>query len=309
MSSPLSPLRPLLEKFARDVEGAFESALEDARAGARRELAGQLNRALRRMRQAPTRDDLGRIAAQDAAAFASGAAWFVLTDSTARTESLDLTVPLSEAAALREAAATREPVIAIAAASELSAALAAKLPQTPESRALIYPVVTAPIVTAPMETASKVPALLVAWTEEPGSGCGSALELLSQSAAAAWQAMEPAPPPAAPLVSIAAASKPVSGWESLPAAERQIHLRAQRFARVQAAEMRLRHGAAVQTGRQRRNLYEALRQPVDAARDAYRREFFGACPSMVDYLHLELTRTLANNDAELLGKEYPGPMA
>jgi hypothetical protein len=29
---------------------------------------------------------------------------------------------------------------------------------------------------------------------------------------------------------------------------------------------------------------------------------------MVDYLHLELIRTLANDDAELLGKDYPGPM-
>ena len=29
---------------------------------------------------------------------------------------------------------------------------------------------------------------------------------------------------------------------------------------------------------------------------------------MVDYLHLELMRTLANDDADLLGKEYPGPM-
>ena len=29
---------------------------------------------------------------------------------------------------------------------------------------------------------------------------------------------------------------------------------------------------------------------------------------MVDYLHLELLRTLANDDADLLGSEYPGPM-
>jgi hypothetical protein len=28
----------------------------------------------------------------------------------------------------------------------------------------------------------------------------------------------------------------------------------------------------------------------------------------VDYLHLELVRTLANDDVELLGQDYPGPM-
>jgi hypothetical protein len=30
---------------------------------------------------------------------------------------------------------------------------------------------------------------------------------------------------------------------------------------------------------------------------------------MVDYIHVELLRTLANDDAELLGEDYPGPMA
>jgi hypothetical protein len=29
---------------------------------------------------------------------------------------------------------------------------------------------------------------------------------------------------------------------------------------------------------------------------------------MVDYLHLEMVHTLANDDAELLGKDYPGPL-
>jgi len=29
---------------------------------------------------------------------------------------------------------------------------------------------------------------------------------------------------------------------------------------------------------------------------------------MVDYLHLELLRTLANDDSDLLGKDYPGPL-
>jgi hypothetical protein len=77
---------------------------------------------------------------------------------------------------------------------------------------------------------------------------------------------------------------------------------------VQVAEMRLRNAAAVQSGRLRRNLYNSLRDPIDAARNAFRKEFFAKCPTMVDYLHLELTRTLANDDADLLGKEYPGPM-
>jgi len=101
---------------------------------------------------------------------------------------------------------------------------------------------------------------------------------------------------------------PPAAWQELPPAEQQIHLRAQRFARVQAAEIRLYHADVVQAGRSRRNLYEALRQPIDDARQAFRAQFFAGCPSMVDYLHLELTRTLANDDPDLFGSTYPGPL-
>ena len=96
--------------------------------------------------------------------------------------------------------------------------------------------------------------------------------------------------------------------KSLPPEEQQIHLRAQRFARVKAAEIRLYHPDVVQMGRLRRNLYDTLRQPIDDARQAFRTQFFPACPSMVDYLHLELTRTLANENPDLLGSTYPGPL-
>jgi hypothetical protein len=73
--------------------------------------------------------------------------------------------------------------------------------------------------------------------------------------------------------------------------------------------MRLYHAEAVQAGRARARLYETLRKAIDTAREKFRQTYFSSCPSMVDYLHLELVRTLANDDPELLGKEYPGPMA
>ena len=88
-----------------------------------------------------------------------------------------------------------------------------------------------------------------------------------------------------------------------------MHLRAQRSARVQVAEIRLFEPEAVQAGRTRHDLYGAVRAGIDAAREVFHKTFFTATPTMVDYLHLELVRTLANNDPELLGKEYPGPLA
>ena len=113
--------------------------------------------------------------------------------------------------------------------------------------------------------------------------------------------------PAEDLVSIAPAKAPTA-WESLSAEDQQLHLRAQRFARVQVAEIRLFETDAVQSGRSRRDLYGTLQKRIDAARQSFRNTFFASCPSMLDYLHLELLRTLANDDAETLGKDYPGPM-
>jgi hypothetical protein len=106
----------------------------------------------------------------------------------------------------------------------------------------------------------------------------------------------------------APAASEKSTWDELSPEDQQIHFRAQRVARVQVAEMRLHHGDAVQAGRTRGNLYEVLHKPIETARETFRQTYFSTCPSMVDYLHLELVRTLANGDPELLGKEYPGPM-
>jgi hypothetical protein len=73
--------------------------------------------------------------------------------------------------------------------------------------------------------------------------------------------------------------------------------------------MRLYRAPAVKQGRLKRDIYGSLRADIDAARDAFRREFLSSSPTMVDYIHVELLRTLANDDAELLGEDYPGPMA
>jgi hypothetical protein len=175
----------------------------------------------------------------------------------------------------------------------------------------------------PMVVRDRVAALVYAW----GAVQGSVMELLTQVAAGVWSELSrPAP---VELVRIAGApvspgppvslnapvphDQPVpnaaSAWDRLSGEDQQIHFRAQRFARVQVAEMRLYQAEAVQAGRAHARLYETLRKPIDTARDKFRQTYLSSCPSMVDYLHLELVRTLANDDPELLGKEYPGPMA
>jgi hypothetical protein len=93
------------------------------------------------------------------------------------------------------------------------------------------------------------------------------------------------------------------------AREEALFLRAQRFARVRAAEIRLARSREVIEGRASRRLYALLKEDIDAARVAYAREFLQASPLMPDYLHTELIRTLAHDDIAVLGEDYPGALA
>jgi len=300
-----SPLRQILEDHLSQLALEAESLFAEVRHRARGESADQLNQAVRRIRQAADADELGATLLDAAGGFASGAAWFRITGEAARGERIrgvpeeaaeafhGLEIPLASAAALAGAVESRDPVIAASTPREVSVELAKLLGHPPEGRVSIFPVVVR----------DRVPAVLYAW----GSVEGPAVELLTQVAGAAWTAMPE--PPAPQLVTIEPAPpQPASAWDRLPLEEQRIHLRAQRFARVKVAGMRLFQADAVQAGRARRNLYDTLRQPIDAAREAYRSSFFAPCSSMVDYLHLELVQTLANDDPDLLGDNYPGPM-
>ncbi len=329
-SAPISPLRQYLEDHVSRISAEVERMLAEGRERAFRDSADCLNQAVRRIRQAGSVDELGATLLDAAFGFASGAALFHIDGAialgdlirgvtgAAEEEFEKLEIPLSSAAALSAAIETRDPVIAAAAPGEISSEFA-DLIEPPDGRAFIFPV----------PVRDSVPALVCAW----GGVQGSAIELLAQVAAAAWtelsrppqpelvqiaavaSAPEPEPPATTPEPAVAETVGPeppqpsrANTWDQLSPAEQQLHFRAQRFARVQVAEMRLHQAAAVQNGRARRDLYAALRQPIDSAREIFQRTYFPASPSMVDYLHLELVRTLANDDPDLLGKDYPGPM-
>jgi hypothetical protein len=251
-------------------------------------------------------EDLGATLLDAAAAFASHVALFRVEGEMARgvrvrgvpDETAErfraLEIPLGEAAALAGSAQSGDPVVASATASQVSQALVDLVGHAPTALVSLFPV-------APRD---RVEALLCAW----GAVEGPSLELLAESAAAVWNGFAPLAPSG--LVRIAPAEKaPAEAWELLSAEDRRIHLRAQRAARVHVAEMRLYQAAEVQAGRAHGDIYGALRKPIDDARAAFRENYFARCPNMVDYLHLELVRTLAHDDQELLGNDYPGPLA
>ncbi len=314
-SGPTASLHQYLENQLAQLSTAIERRFEEARLAARGEFAGQLNQAVRRMRLNDGMEELTATLLDAAAAFSGNAALFRMDGESVRGEGIRgvpeeaveafrrLALPLSSAAALAHSVESRDPVVALTTPAQVSAEMMHLAGHPPEGRVSIFPVVAA----------DRVAALVYAW----GDVQASTLELLTQVAGAVWPAEKTA---AGPLVTIAPAiaptsapaaepAPPASGWDRLPPDEQRVHLRAQRFARVKVAEMRLSEGGAVNSGRVRRNLYEALGRRIDAARETFRESFFATCPSMVDYLHLELVRTLAHDDPELLGKDYPGPLA
>jgi hypothetical protein len=210
----------------------------------------------------------------------------------------------SQAAAFAGAIESRDPVVALCSAAEVSPAVVEAFGHPPGNKAYLFPL-TVDRTTVGMLYAS-------------GAVESAALELLAQASATVMEARQrPARREAAPtpdLVNIepaSAAAPPALApdWDDLSPADRQLHLRAQRFARVQVAEMRLYRPDAVKGGRAQQDLYSALQEPIDQGREAFRQTFMTASPTMVDYFHLELVRTLANDDPNWLGGKYPGRLA
>ncbi|MBV8843013.1 MAG: hypothetical protein JO307_09390 [Bryobacterales bacterium] len=85
-------------------------------------------------------------------------------------------------------------------------------------------------------------------------------------------------------------------------------VRAKRFACVKVAELQLYHNSQVHAGRNGRDIYGALKPQIEEARNAFRERFLKSSHGVPDYLHEEIVRALAQNDATLLGPKYPGPL-
>jgi hypothetical protein len=331
------------------IEAAVRGAVVDAIGESRRALAGELNQGVRRLRQAADADDLYSTLLDVTVPFCEQAAVFSVHEKRARAERMRrpaevhagedgtasslpaLEFPVSEAAAFATALDTRDPVIAMSTPAEVSPALVRLLNHKPDERAYLFPLAAGETVAGilyaslnvhaqPLELFSEVAGLQLR-ALAAGSVHAAAPEVFLHAAVS-----EADEKPQDPLVTIsgsfwkqpkvAAAPVPDAGaqgrrdeWWDLSPKEQQMHLAAQRFARVQVAEMRLARPDAVRSGRVARDLYGAFKESVDAARAGFREKHMTLSPTMVDYLHLELVRSLADDDANLLGPSYPGPLA
>lgn len=90
-------------------------------------------------------------------------------------------------------------------------------------------------------------------------------------------------------------------------ADQKVHKDAKRFAKLLISEIDLYNKAKVADGRKSRDLYKRLKTDIDRSRQTYEKRFGKSVAKQVDYFHDELVRTLAANEASLLGSDYPGP--
>jgi hypothetical protein len=295
---------------ARDqIERIFEERLTALSAGvvqavveslalARRELSSRLNQSIRHLRSAENEEQWSKAIVDATQGFSDRAALFLLRDGSlhlaaARNISGEEKMPdapLASAPAFANAVESQDTVVALRTKSEMSEPIAGWAGEDAARKFCLIPIVAK----------AQVVALLYADAANHNVEANG-LELLATVAGAVSEIRASANGARSTLVNIAAAP--------IPQIDQNLHLKAQRFARNQVAEMRLYKSQNVKIGRAARNLYTSLRAEIDSARETFRRDFLSAPGGMVDYLHLELVRTLANDDVELLGSDYPGPLA
>jgi hypothetical protein len=88
--------------------------------------------------------------------------------------------------------------------------------------------------------------------------------------------------------------------------ERRFHNDARRFARLLVSEIKLYNEQKVTDGRAHGDLYVRLREEIDRSRQMYDKRADPRVVGRYDYFHHELVNTLAEGDADKLGRDYPG---
>jgi hypothetical protein len=292
------------------VDEEVAARLEGERETARRQRSEDFNRSARRLVQSANVQEWSRALLDATRELCFRAALFSVAGDRLRCEGvrapeeqpveLQTGVEFATVTAPAFAAAIdgKETLVVVRSVGELGETLGRALPADNEGKAFLFPLIGR----------QKVVAVLYGEAgAEPVDVNG--LELITAVAAKALEAIVQEKRPAG-LVSLSPSegAKPAAAPVALSKDEQDVHSRAQRFARVQVAEMRLYKSGAVKAGRAESRLYDALRQDIDSGREAFYRQFIASSPSMVDYFHLELVRTLANEDPTLLGPDYPGPL-
>ncbi len=108
-----------------------------------------------------------------------------------------------------------------------------------------------------------------------------------------------------PTAMAAAAAAPATdAFAHMSPEDAEVHRKAQRFARLLMDEIKLYNQAKVAEGRKHKDLYDRLKEDIDKSRSTYQKRYGNTVAASVDYLSSELIRSLAEDDASLLGPNF-----
>lgn len=329
---------PMVDRVREETR--LETA-EKTREAARHELGLQLSQALRVFRQASDGNEWKEVLLDAVQPYCSLCALFLVTKDRFSLKGVrgmageletGFELEFEEAAAFQNSLESKDVVVAVRSDSEVSPYVMSLRPDAEPGKCFLFPVLVQDAVAALLYLEPGEQPLEVGAVETLVNSAG--LALAGMRAARALQTSS--------LVNIASAINPVDGagatveallavpagavggpvqasqtavipersfsWDDLSHEQRDLHMRAQRFARVQVAEMRLYKDEAVRAGRRDANLYTRLQQEIDEARLRYQMQFLEGQNHMRDYLHGELVETLAIDNPQLMGPDYPGPL-
>jgi hypothetical protein len=303
----------LSARLDSDVEHAVAEAVAAERARAETQLAvacveakttqaETLNQSLRRLREANGEEHILRTLCESCAPFADLLVVLVFENNQARVvasrgfESGEFSFEIGAAPAVVSAIESRDPVVALGTEAEVSAVLSQRIHAAhghdSDQNAYLFP----------LNARHSTVAMLVALGSSPANPPLSApIELLC---GAAGIRLESLLQPALPV----ALGPPKVSWETLTPEDQKLHLQAQRMARVKVAEIRLECAPELRRGIAAADIYRELGPVIEAARVLFRQNFLAKSSTMVDYLHLEILRSLAHDEDRLLGPGYPGPL-
>jgi len=89
------------------------------------------------------------------------------------------------------------------------------------------------------------------------------------------------------------------------AEDEEVHKKARRFAKLLVDEIKLYNQSKVAEGRQHRDLYDRLKEDIEKSRVSYDKRYGNTAAAGGDYFTQEVIRVLADNDASVLGSNFP----
>jgi len=256
-----------------------------------------------------------------------------------------VTIPATQPGPFKELADTQRVVAADRSPGEFPAALESALNDGAESALQLFPIVVqgrivaalyadagpvaAPVDAAALEILGKVTGLSLETAATRAAAVAGSSAQVAEAAPASPEGEEtaqPMPPNAEPVAAAsedlpppgsfaasipptpesASAVAPPPDAGALPEPDRESHRKAHRFARVAVQDLLSYHKNKIEQARRNKNLYGVLKEDIEKTRENYRHRFGDTPARSFDYLHYELVMTLAGNDPEALGAQYPG---